>query len=445
MSITSLLGTNKLFYILIGAVAFIVFITIIIIIGNIGGGGGGFGAELEFWGVYDTHQDFARVTSSFQRLEPSVKINYKQLSYEDYEKNLIDALAAGKGPDLVMIHNTWPAKHRAKLSPMPEVSSADKNVKFLTSSDFKNQFVEVVNNDFVYQDRIYAVPLYVDTLALYYNRDMFNTVGITGPPKNWEDFNKNIELLTKFDSKGNIIQAGAAIGTARNINRSSDILAALMIQNGTKMTDANQSTVTFTRSVNGQRVGENALQYYTDFASPLKTVYTWSDSQHYSVDAFVEGKVAMMFNYSHQISIIRDKFERLNFSVGGLPQFSEIDSKNYANYWGVGVSATSKKQDAAWKFLNFLASKDGSTIYLTDTSRPSARRDLIDLQRNDPQVGVFAVQALSAKSWFQADNIAVEQIFADMIEEVNFKKATVRNALRSAESKINILISKRPR
>jgi len=443
MSIINFLGTNKLFYILVGAVAFIVFITIIIIIGNIGGGGG-FSAELEFWGVYDTRQDFSRIISSFQRLEPSIKISYKQFSYEDYEKNLIDALAAGKGPDLVMIHNTWLAKHRAKLASMPEASSVDKDVKFLTPSDLQNQFVEVVHDDFVYRDKIYAVPLYVDTLALYYNRDMFNTAGITGPPKSWEEFNKDVELLTNFDSRGNIIQAGAAIGTARNINRSSDILAALMIQNGTRMIDANQSTATFTRSVNGQRVGENALQYYTDFANPLKTVYAWNDNQHYSVDAFVEGKVAMMFNYSHQISIIRDKFERLNFSVGGLPQSSEIDSKNYANYWGVGVSTTSKKQDAAWRFVNFLASRDGSLIYLTDTSRPSARRDLIDLQRNDPQLGIFAVQALSAKSWFQADNIAIEQILADMIEEVNFKKATVRNALRSAESKINTLTSKRP-
>ena len=442
MALSSFINTNKLFYILIGAVAFIVLITVIIIIGNVGGGGAQ--AELEFWGVYDTRKDFARVISAFKQVQPGIKINYRQFSYEDYERALIDALAAGAGPDLIMIHNTWLARHRAKLVSMPEFSKSDKDIKFMTLSEFQNQFVETAYDDFVYKDKIYAFPLYVDTLALFYNRDMFNTAGITGPPKNWDDFSKDVESLAKFDSKGNIIQAGAAIGTARNINRSSDILAALMIQNGTRMTDPTNSIATFTRSVDAQRVGENALQYYTDFANPVKTVYTWDDNQHYSVDAFVEGKVAMMFNYSHQIPVIRDKFERLNFSVGPLPQFSDLDVRNYANYWGVGVSAASKKQDAAWRFLNYLASKDGSLIYLTDTSRPSARRDIIDLQRNDPQLGVFAVQALSAKSWYQVDNNAVEQIFADMIDEVNLKKAKIRDALRAAESKINTLMSKRP-
>jgi hypothetical protein len=80
--------------------------------------------------------------------------------------------------------------------------------------------------------------------------------------------------------------------------------------------------------------------------------------------------------------------------------------------------------------------------YIGQTSRPSARRDVIDIQRNDPKLGVFAVQALSAKSWYQIDNFAVDQIFADMIEEVNLKKQTVRAALRGAEAKLNTLMVK---
>ena len=444
MNITNLLGTNKLFYILISAVIFIVFITIIIIVGNIGGGSGEEKAILEFWGVYDTRQDFAKVLSSLQQIEPGIKVNYQQLSYEDYEKALIDALAAGTGPDIIMIHHTWLAKHLEKFAAMPEVSSRIEDYKFMTPADFQSQFVEVAYKDLVYGDKIYALPLYVDTLALFYNRDMFNTAGITRSPQNWEEFNEDIGLLTKFDSQGNIIQAGAAIGTSRNINRSTDILSALMIQNGTQMTNVANTAALFTRTVSGQRTGENALQYYTDFANPLKEVYTWNDQQHYSIDAFVEGKTAMMFNYSHQIPIVRKRFERLNFAVAPFPQFTELDAKNYANYWAVAVSAQSKSRDAAWRFLTYLTSKDGALVYLTETSRPSARRDIIDIQRNDPQLGVFAVQALSAKSWLQIDTNAIDQIFADMIDEVNLKRAAVRNALRAAETKITTLMTRRP-
>src|SRR3989338_7391256 len=80
--------------------------------------------------------------------------------------------------------------------------------------------------------------------------------------------------------------------------------------------------------------------------------------------------------------------------------------------------------------------------YLSETSRPSARRDLIDIQRNDPQLGIFAVQALSAKSWFQIDNNSIDNIFADMVYDVNLGRASIRSALRAAESKINVLMTK---
>ena len=434
------LASNKMFYVLIGVIVFVVFITLILILGNLGGGGVS-QANLEFWGVYDTRQDFNGVFSDFKQAEQGIKVNYRQFSYEDYERALIDALAAGTGPDLIMIHHTWLAQHRDKLYPMPEDSGSEEII-YPTAVDFQNQFVDVVYKDLVFQNKIYAIPLYVDTLAIFYNKDMFNTAGITRPPRDWKEFNEDVILLTKFDSDGNIVQAGAAIGTARNINRSTDILSALMIQNGTKMTNVTNTAATFTRSVNSVKTGENALEYYTDFANPLKEVYTWNDSEHYSIDAFIEGKVAMMFNYSHQIPVVRGRFERLNFSVAPLPQSSELDAKNYANYWAVGVSNTSKNKAAAWRFLNFLASKDGSISYVSETNRPSARRDVIDLQRNDPQLGVFAVQALSAKSWFQVDNNAIDQIFADMIDDVNYKRATVRAALRAAETKINTLMSR---
>lgn len=443
MSVTSILGTNKLFYILLGGIIFIVFITVIIIVGNVGGGGGD-QASLEFWGVYDDRQDIAKIISAFQQVSPGIKINYRQFSFEDYERALIDALAGGSGPDIMMTHHTWLAKHREKFAPMPEVSSAVKDYKFMTPTEFQAQFVDVAYKDFVAENKIYGLPLHLDTLALFYNKDMFNTAGITRPPKDWSEFNEDVKLLTKFDDNGNIIQAGAAIGTARNINRSTDVLAALMLQNGTMMTNTTNTGASFTRTVSGQRVGENALEYYTDFANPKKEVYTWNDQQHYSIDAFVEGKVAMMIEYSYYIPVVQGRFSRLNFAIAPLPQFSELDAKNYANYWGVSVANQSKSKDAAWRFLSYLTSREGASVYLDATSRPSARRDIIDIQRNDPALGVFAVQALSAKSWYQIDNNAIDQIFADMIDDVNFKRANIRSALRTAESKITTLMSRQP-
>ncbi len=422
-----------------GVIAFIVLLTVVIVLRNIGGGTIK-ESTLQFWGVFDDRSVFDPIIRDFQAQNPSIRIVYRKFSFEDYERSLLGALAAGTGPDIFMLHNSWLPKHGDKIVPMPEVLPG--NEPSMTLRDFQDQFVDVAAQDLVYANRIYALPLYVDTLALYYNKDILNSAGIARPAQTWEEFNSDVEKITRLDGSGNIIQSAAAIGTARNINRSTDILAGLMLQSGVRMMNEENSEPTFSKPVSNTAVGEIALKYFTDFANPSVRTYTWNDAQHYSVDAFAEGKTAMMFNYSHQIPVLRGKAARLNFGVAPIPQVSLNDTKTYANYWAVAVSNRSQATDNAWKFLLHLTSKDGASNYLNATLRPAARRDLVELQRNDLDLGVFAIQALSARSWFQIDNIAIESIFADMIEDVNFGRATIREALQSAEARVSVLMSR---
>lgn len=435
------MNTNKIFYILVGSIAIAVFLTVILILRGIGGGTTQ-STTLEFWGVFDDRSSFDKVIEDFKTQNQGIKVLYRQFTYEEYEKSLIDALAAGTGPDIVMVHNTWLPKHGDKLKALPATIPGLKQ-PLLTIQDYKTNFVDVAFSDFVFNNQIFALPLYVDTLALFYNKDILNSAGISRPPQDWEDFNSDVEMITRLDGSGQIVQSGAAIGTSRNINRSTDLLSALMIQTGVRMIDTDNTSASFSGRVNNTPVGELALKYYTDFANPSVRTYAWNDVQHYSVDAFIEGKTAMMFNYSHKIGDLKNKSSRLNFGVASMPQISSADVKNYANYWGVGVSVSSKFSNEAWKFVAYLASKEGAQNYLSATLRPSARRDLIELQRNDLDLGVFAMQALSARSWYQIDNTAIETIFADMIDDVNFGRMSVRDSLDNAESRVNVLMQRR--
>jgi len=430
-----------LLIILVSGIVVLVFLTLILILRNVGGGGGGPRIALEFWGVFDDRTVFDKVIRDFQAQNPGITVVYRQFSFEDYEREIVNALAAGTGPDIWMLHHAWLPKHIDKLTPLPEKISGSEQ-PLLTFRDFQNQFVEVAVQDLTVDGRIYAMPLYVDTLALYYNRDLFNSAGITFPPESWEEFNGTVERLTKLDATGNITQAGAAIGTSNNINRSTDVLMALMLQSGVRMTNIDNTSATFARSVNNTPVAEVALRYYSDFANPNVRTYTWNNGQPYSIDAFVNGKVAMMFNYSHQAGVLNQKAARLNYAVAPMPQTSESDIKNYANYWAVAVSKKSLAANEAWRFASYLASKEGASSYLAQTMRPSARRDIIDLQKNDLRLGVFANQALTAKSWYQIDNSAIESIFAEMIDDVNFGRLSVKGALQNAETEVNVLMAR---
>ena len=441
MDLSSLTSSNRLLYVLIAAIALLVFLTVILILRNIGGQTQE-SVTLEFWGVFDEQQAYDAIMRDFQRQHPNVRITYSRLPYESYEQDVVNALAAGSGPDIWMIHNTWLPKHGAKLQPLPE-NIPGQDQPLMSIKRFREDFVDVAYQDLVRDGEIFALPLYVDTLALYYNRDLFNSAGISQSPKSWDDFNNDVELLTKLDQIGNVTQSGAAIGSARNINRSTDILMALMIQSGVQMTDPDDTSATFAHSVDNQQVGEIALRYYTDFTNPAKETYTWNDNQHYSVDAFSEGATAMMFNYSHQIDIVRGKAPRLSFTVAPMPQLSSSDSRTFANYWAPAVTTNSAHPAEAWEFIEYLASKENAQRYLVETKRPAARRDLIETQRSDPDLGVFAVQALTAQSWYQIDNTAIETIFANMIDDVNFGRATPKEALQNAESSVDVLMRRR--
>ena len=398
---------------------------------------------LQFWGTFDESSFYKDAIRDFEKNNPNIDVMYRQFNFENYEKQLIGSFAAGTGPDIWLMHNTWLPKHYDKIQPLPQQLLTEDKKPLFTYKEFQEQFVDVTVEDLTAGSQIYALPIYVDTLALYYNKDLLNSAGIVLPPSNWNEFNDAAKKLTVFDERSNVVRAGAAIGTAENINRSTDILTLLMLQSGVKMTSENNTSATFSDSVGGEKVGETALQYYTDFANQSNPFYAWNDRQHYSIDAFIEGNAAMMFNYSHHIKTIRDKSARFNFGVATAPQISNTPvAINYANYWAPTVSKQSKYSDVAWKFLVYLGSTQGAAFYLNTSGRPSARRDLIEQQRTDSDLGAFVVQALSARSWYQIDNSAIETILADMIDDVNFGRASIKDALGAAEDKVNVLMSR---
>ena len=191
--------------ILTSGIAILVFLTIILILRSFDTGTGQ-RVTLEFWGVFDDRTDFDKVIREFQTQNPNVIIAYRQFSFEDYEKEIINSLAGGIGPDVLMIHSTWLPKHKDKLAPLP-ASMPGLDQPLMTFGEFRDQFVEVAVQDLTADNQIYAMPLYIDTLALYYNRDLFNNAGITLPPENWEEFNSAVERLTTLDADANVVRA----------------------------------------------------------------------------------------------------------------------------------------------------------------------------------------------------------------------------------------------
>lgn len=386
------------------------------------------GQPLVVWGLWQESSWMDPVIKSFKD-QTGIDVEYKKIaSVATYEKELLSALAEGRGPDVFVIHHTWVESKRGLMSPAPSDVISERQVR--------DEFVPVVADDLVRDGLVYALPTSVDTLALYYNQDLLAAAGIANPPVTWQEFQRDVEKLTQVTRLGIIDQSAAAMGTAANVNRAPDILQLLMLQSGLSLIDKDGRS-----DIAGDGIGERALTFYTDFSNKSKQVYTWDLAQDYSIDAFAEGKTAMMINYSYHVPTIKAKNPRLRFAIAAAPQIADSTAKSFAAYWPFAVSNSSRSPQAAWNFVRFLTSAGPSQEINKEQQAPPARRDVIPQIQTDPILGVYADQALTAVSWPRLDITATDAIFNAMIDEVVTGATNIPDSVRKAKGQLEKLVA----
>lgn len=393
---------------------------------------------LNYWRVWDDQDAFDQVIKDYQIVHPNITINYRKFRYEEYETELLNALAEDRGPDIFSIPESWLRKYQAKIQPMPaqikmgyiiekgsffnlnkEKVIEIRNETAPTLRQIKDKYADTVYNDAVIGDQVYGLPLSLDTLVMFYNKDITNQSGITQIPTTWSAFQEAVIKATKFESENNIIQSGTALGTGFNVERSFDIISILMMQSGAIMSDVRNMPTFFSGiTKDGKRVnpGQTALQFYADFASPVKSVYSWNNTMPNSLQAFMAGKVGFFFGYNYHLAQIRAS-SRVNFGIAPIPQIPGNPTVNYANYWLESVSKKSKYTNEAWNFLLFLNQPEEIRKYLAVTNAPTAQKALITEQQENEDLHAASTQTLTAKTWYYGmDALAAEQAFKEMAE-----------------------------
>jgi len=421
--------------IIIGVAGFVVIFFALVFLGVIPGLREDFGnpnVELNVWGAGDETKDWQTTITRFESLYPTIRIKYTKIDKENYEKQLLNALAADTGPDVFMFHNTWLPKHGDKVIPA--------TVEKFPLTNFRNLFPVVAEQEFITNGRVFASPVFIDTLALFYNRDIFDNKRIAVAPATWDELRGTVLKLRTLNSKGALSQAALSMGgTSESVPAATDILSLLFLQFKTEMASPDR-----TRAALANPQGVQAINFYTQFAKPTSVYYTWSDSFKPSIDSFTSKQVAMIFGYASDIPEIKTKNPALNFVAASAPQFNTNEEINFANYWGLAVSAKTSSPEAAWDFVIFSTTDlESSRSYTNTTGRPPALRSLINEYLNNPAIGVFAGQALTARSWPQIDNVEVKRLFDNMIESVLTGRLLPENALREAEEALTSLM--RPR
>jgi len=407
------------------------------------GGGGNTGQPkqvvLNIWKPFEDSENLQILFEAYRQKHPNVEIVYTKKNVDTYAQDLLNALAAGEGPDIFSINNSWLPQYLDKITPAPD--------KQWSLRDYKDAFVDTIFEDFVKDDKIYGSALSVDSLGLYYNKDLLGSSGIATPPKTWAELSIDVQKIKRSDGRGYFTRSGAALGANSNINRAVDILYLLMLQQRVQPFSQDGNYPTFSQSAerNGNFVnpGQQALTFYTSFANPTSPNYNWNLRSDYSIDAFANGRAAFLYSYSYTRATLLQKNPNLNFDVAPVPQPNLDDpSVNFANYWGEVVSKQSKAPAVAWDFLQFLTSKESLDKYYAANKVPASRKDLIDLQIQDPVIGVFAAANLTAKSFYKPNQPKMDEIFGKMIDNVILNGVSVEQALSQAEQQVGTLIQR---
>jgi ABC-type glycerol-3-phosphate transport system substrate-binding protein len=425
---------------------------------------------LNYWRVWDGPDDFRPIIDAYNKSQPNITINYRKLGYDEYEAALLDAWAEDRGPDIFSIQNTWIRKYQTKIAPMPdsitmvrpalkgtfkkEVVGEVQSKKSISLSEIKQNFVDTVAPDVIIssegKEKVYGLPLFIDTLAMYYNKDLLNNAGIPELSAYWnQDFQQQVKKLTKQDVRGELIQSGVALGGSKNIERSSDILSALMMQNGAIMMEGN--AVTFNkipasfRDREGYNPGIDAIRFYSDFANPAKEVYSWNSSLDNSLQHFINGKLGIFFGYSYHLPMIQSQAPKLNFGIAKFPQIEGNPTEaNTANYWVETASAKTKYPNEAWDFIQFMTTKpEQAKLYLDSVHKPTALRTLLKDQLLDDSLKIFASQVLTARNWYRGkDVISAEGAMNEMIDAVITNTEDIESVVNLAVNRIQQTIGR---
>lgn len=413
---------------------------------------GGGPVDLTVYGLDDSDV-LDPIISQYREKRSSVRIKYKKFNDQTaFENLLVNEIAEGEGPDVFYIHNTWLPRHTKKLVPLASET--------LTPANFSETFVNVTADDFIQPDptdgnkKIYALPLYVDTLALYYNKEHFEQkLPERGKPANTWTLLKEDAAKMREQPEGGALERGMiALGRSDNLGLAAEILYNFFLQAGIDFYDKDFKQTQFTSG------GGEYFDYFVSFAVAQNKNYSWSselvtpERPLKEVEAFLSGKVSSILAYSDLYPRLETEIKNVktrnssaisvkDVGVVRAPQIStdEADFRVWANYHGLAVSRNSKNAKAAWEFVQFATDQARSRLYHKKTSRPGARRDLIEEQKKEPITEVFVSQVGYAGTFriysFDRFNRILEQAVSAAVGG-----QTSRQALSEAQIKINELL-----
>ena len=355
--------------------------------------------------------------AAFQAKYPKITVNYEPVP-KDFTDKLKAQMAAATEPDVFYVELGEAAgfmqKH-ALLDLRPYMAKTSTNV-----SDFAGPLIGA----FKQGDAVYGIPKDFNTLALFYNKDMFKAAGLSEPTKDWTW--QDLATAAKKLTTGNVFGLMTPPDVAR--------WAPFVYQNGGQVTTAD-----FSKSSLTDPATIDATKFYTSFQQNGSGTYPakLGAGIGWAGDALAKGRAAMVMEGGWLIPFMGN-YPAINWGAVELPR-----GKSQGNLFftvAYSISARTKAPDASWLLLNYLTSLENQKVVLNSGFALPTRVALKDdpfFSAHPASAAIFSGYAYAKPFTWGIHTGKVNDAVNAALERILLGKQSVEDSLKQADKEVN--------
>ncbi|MBP5596591.1 MAG: sugar ABC transporter substrate-binding protein [Pseudobutyrivibrio sp.] len=277
--------------------------------------------------------------------QSGVKATIQVVDWNNYWTLLEAGATGGELPDVFWMHSNVAQKYMENdllLDLTDKIEASDK-------IDMNNYYEGIVN---LYQSdgKQYAIPKDIDTIALWYNKTIFDEMGVAYPDDTWtwDDFADAAAKLTNDEHWGFALAPG---------NNQEGYYNTIYSMGGYVISDDKKTSgMDDPNSI-------KAVKLFTDMIAAGSCPDLATVSETDPNELLCAGKTAMAINGSWMLAGYRDnEYAAANCDIAVLPYTNTPDDRvSIYNGLGWAAAANGKNTDAAWSLIEYLGSKEGQT------------------------------------------------------------------------------------
>lgn len=281
-----------------------------------------------------------------------ITVRYEPIE-TDYNVNLLNALSAGTAADVFYI----PAETAPGIIASGRVLPLDG---LIDPSPFIPSLIET----FTFNGQLYGIAKDFNTLAIHYNKDLFDEAGVEYPNENdtWETFAEKLRQVAALDP--DVYGACFPADYAR--------FGAFAFAAGWRPFDAEGNT-----NLLDERFVE-AFTWYTDLVRERVAVLPGDIGQGWTGGCFATDNVGIAIEGAWILGFLRDTAPNLQFGSTYMPIGPSGERGNFLYTVAWGVNRDSPNRDAALKVLELLTSEPVQQFVLENGLAIPSRAALID-------------------------------------------------------------------